>query len=85
MSLLWGGPDVSPSWRPEPWYNFHAGICDSNGVHFSILCEGCLEDIRAENARRPQTERDEVARQVTELMDGDLDGAQTMMDDLGLE
>ena len=51
---------------------------------FSMLCEGCLEEIREENARRPQTERDEVAREVTELLGDDVDGAQTMMDDLNL-
>ncbi len=78
------GPDVSPAWRAEPWYVYRAGICDSDGVYYSMLCEGCLEEIRDANARRPETERDEIARELTELLGDDLDGAQTMMDDLGL-
>ena len=79
-----GGPDVSPSWRPEPWYIYRAGICDSDGVYYSMLCEGCLEEIQDENARRPATERDEIAREVTELLGDDIDGAQAMMEDLNL-
>ena len=80
-----GGPDVSPSWRSEPWYIYRAGICDTDGVYYSMLCEGCLEEIREEKARRPQTERDEIAREITELLGDDVDGAQTMMDDLNLD
>jgi len=76
------GPDVAPDWRDEPWYVFRAGFCDSDGVYYSQLCEGCLEEIRVENDRRPQTERDEIAREITELLDDDIDGAQTTMDDL---
>lgn len=76
------GPNVSPDWRDEPWYVFRAGFCDSDGVYYSMLCEGCLEEIRAENDRRPQTERDEIAHEITELLGDDIDGAQTMMDDL---
>lgn len=63
-----GGPDAKPDWRSEPWYVYRAGICDADGVYYSMLCEGCLEEIREENARRPQTERDEIAREVTELL-----------------
>jgi hypothetical protein len=76
------GPDVEPSWRGDPWYVYKAGFCDSDGVYFSMLCEGCLEELRAENAGRPQTERDEIARELTELLGSDIDGAQAMMDDL---
>lgn len=76
------GPNVSPDWRDEPWYVFRAGICDADGVYFSMLCEGCLEEIRAENDHRPQTQRDEIAREITELLGDDVDGAQSMMDDL---
>jgi len=76
------GPNTAPDWRGDPWYVYQAGFCDSDGVYYSMLCEGCLEDIREENAHRPQTERDEIARQITELLGDDLDGAQTMMDDL---
>jgi hypothetical protein len=77
-----GGPNTDPDWRGDPWYVFRAGFCDSDGVYFSQLCEGCLEEIRDENERRPQPERDEIAREITELLGDDTDGAQTMMDDL---
>ena len=78
------GPNAEPDWRGDPWYIYRAGLCDSDGVYFSMLCEGCLEEMRAENARRPQREHDEIAREVTDLLGDDLDGAQTMMDDFGL-
>ena len=78
------GPNTAPDWRGDPWYVYRAGICDADGVYYSMLYEGCLEDIREENARRPQTDRDAVAREVTELLGDDLDGAQSMMDDLNL-
>jgi len=77
-----GGPNVAPDWRADPWYIYQAGICDSDGIYYSTLCEGCLEEIREENARRPTTERDEIAREVTKLLGDDLDGAQAMMEDL---
>ena len=80
-----GGPNVDPDWRDEPWYIYRAGICDADGIYMSMLCEGCLEDIREENAKRPRTQRDEIAREVTELLGDDLDGAQSMMDDFFLE
>lgn len=79
-----GGPDPAPDWRAEPWYVYRAGICDADGIYFAMLCEGCLEDIRTENKRRPQTERDRIAREVSELLGDDIDGAQAMMDDLDL-
>lgn len=59
-----------------------AGICDTDGVFYGMLCEGCLEEIRFENSKRPQTERDEVAETITELLGDDIDGAQSMMDDM---
>ncbi len=77
-----GGPNVAPDWRDEPWYIYRAGICDSDSVYYSMLCEGCLEEIRSEQSQRPETERDQVAREITELMGDDLDGAQVFMDDL---
>ena len=77
------GANVAPAWRDEPWYVYGAGICDSDGTYYSMLCEGCLEDLRHENSKRPSTGRDEVARQITELMGGDYDGAQAFLDDLG--
>ncbi len=76
-----GGPNPEPEWRAEPWLIYRAGICDADGVYFSMLCEGCLEDIRDSNARRPKTLRDEYAELVTELLGEDLEGAQSMMDD----
>ena len=79
------GPDGNPDWRSDPWYIYQAGICDGDGVYYSMLCEGCVEDIRAENAKRPDSERDEVARLVTELLGDDLDGAQSFMEDHSLE
>ncbi len=77
-----GGPNATPDWRVQPWYIFRAGICDSDGVYYSMLCEGCLEDIRSANEGRADTQRDETARQITDLMGDDLDGAQGFMDDL---
>ena len=77
-----GGPTPQPDWRGDPWYIYRAGICDSDGVFYAMLCEGCLEELRAENAKRPLTERDENARLITDLMGDDLDGAQGFMDDL---
>ena len=76
------GPNANPDWRHEPWYVYKAGFCDTDGVYYSQLCEGCLEDIRHENSKRPQTERDDVARTISELMGDDIDGAQVFMDDL---
>lgn len=76
------GPNPTPDWRGDPWYIYRAGICDSDGVFYSQLCEGCLEEIRFENSKRPQTERDGIAREVAELLGDDIDGAQAMMDDL---
>ena len=70
-----GGPKVEPGSREEPWYVYRAGMCDADGVYYSMLCEGCLEDMRAENDRRPLTERDEVANQITQLLGDDIDGA----------
>ena len=76
------GPNPEPDWRVEPWYIYRAGICDTDGVYYSMLCEDCLETIRAEKAKRIDTERDEIACEITELMGADVDGAQTFMDDL---
>lgn len=70
-----GGPVVEPTWRAEPWYVYRAGICDSDGVYYSMLCEGCLEEIRALNTARPLTERDTLAKEITDLLGDDIDGA----------
>lgn len=76
------GPDIAPDWRSEPWYIYRAGVCDCDSVYYSMLCEDCLQTIRAEQAKRIPTEIDQIAEQVTELMGDDLDGAQVFMDDL---
>ena len=80
------GPDAGPDYRGEPFYIYTAGLCDGDGVYYSMLCESCLEDMRFENEKRARkrllTERDETARDVTELMGDDIDGAQSFMDDL---
>ena len=76
------GPNPQPDWRGEPWYVYQAGLCDSDGVYYAMLCEGCLDEIRCANSKRPQTERDEIAEQITELLGDDIDGAQAMLDDL---
>lgn len=47
-----------------------------------MLCEGCFEEIREENQRRPTTLQDELAAEVTALLGDDLDGAQVTMDEL---
>lgn len=65
---------------------FKAGLVDSDGVYYSMLCglddgSGCLGSIRAENARRTPTCRDEAATLVTDLLEDDPDGAQAMMED----
>ncbi len=76
------GPDADPDWQAEPRYIYRAGICDPDGVYYSQLCEDCLEETRFESTKRPQTERDETAEDITELLGDDIDGAQTFMDDL---
>ncbi len=80
------GPDPEVDWRAEPWYVYKAGFCDGDGIYYSMLCEGCLEDVRLENEKRARKglliERDEQAREITELLGDDLDGAQSTMDDL---
>ena len=78
-----GGPDATPDWQADPRYIYKAGVCDSDGVYYSQLCEDCLEEIRNDNTKRQLTERDETAEQITELLGDDIDGAQTWMDDLG--
>lgn len=75
------GPNVEPDYRSDPWYVYQAGICDSDGIYFAMLCEGCLEEIRSANAARPQTLRDEQAKIITQLLGDDFDGAQAMMED----
>jgi hypothetical protein len=78
------GPNAQPDWQSDPSYIYKAAMCDSDGVYYAMLCEACLEDFRAANDRRPLTERDEIAREITRLLGDDVDGAQTTMDDFPL-
>lgn len=81
-SCCGGGPTWAPDWRRDPWLIYRAGICDSDGVFYSMLCEGCLDEIRAANFKRKPTERDTAAAVVSDLLGDDIDGAQAMMEDL---
>jgi hypothetical protein len=70
------------------WLVFRAGLVDSDGEYYAMLCggpdgSGCLAEVRAENARRTPTFRDEAAALVTDLLGDDLDGAQALMEDFG--
>ena len=77
-----GGPNAEPDWRAEPWYIYRAGLCDADGVYYGMLCEGCLFDIRSENAKRRPSQRDEAAEVITDLLGDDTDGAEAMMEDM---
>ena len=76
------GPNAAPDFQAEPWYIYRANLCDSDGVFYSMACEECLEDLRYQHSQRPKTGRDEMGDIVSDLMGDDIDGAQTMMDDL---
>jgi hypothetical protein len=70
------------------WLVFRAGLCDSDGEFYAMLCdgptgEGCLSTIRAENARRKPTQRDRNADVVRMLSGDDVDGMEADMDDVG--
>lgn len=79
------GPNATPDYRADPWYVYRAGFCDADGVYYSMLCEGCLEELREENVKRVKTTRDEAAQAITDLLGDDLDGAQAMMEDLPID
>jgi len=81
-SCCGSGPDAEPGWRNEPWYVYRAGFCDSDGAYMSMLCEGCLEELEHDYESRPRTLRDEMADTINHLLGDDIDGAQSMMDDL---
>ena len=74
-----GGSETAPvaSSAGNPWADKGACCSQSDGARSR------LTDLRHENSKRPTTQRDEVAREVPELMGGDFDGAQTVLDDLG--
>jgi hypothetical protein len=55
-------------------------------VFYSMLCggpagEGCLQEVRAENARRKRTFRDEAADIIAVLNGDDADGMQADFED----
>ncbi len=76
------GPNIQPDYQHEPWFIYKANLCDADGVFYAMACQDCLEEIRLANNMRPKTDRDEMAEIISELMDDDLDGSQSMMDDL---
>lgn len=80
--LCGAGPNIKPDYQSEPRYIYQAGLCDSDGVYYGACCEDCLEDLPFENAQRVKNERDQIAEQITELLGDDIDGMQTMMDDM---
>jgi hypothetical protein len=80
---------LSPNIESEDdwWLVFKAGLADSDGVYYSMLCDnpsrdGCLSDIRRANDKRTPTMRDEAAALVSDLMGDDVDGAEAFMEDL---
>ncbi|MCA9068059.1 MAG: hypothetical protein KDA84_04015 [Planctomycetaceae bacterium] len=75
------GPNARPDYQHEPRYIYKANLCDADGVFYAMACEDCLEEIRLANRLRPKTDRDEMAEIIGEMMDEDLDGSQSMMDD----
>ncbi|WP_145057965.1 hypothetical protein [Lignipirellula cremea] len=75
------GPNVEPDYQSEPWYIYKANLCDTDGVFYSMLCQECLEEVRQEYNLRPKTTRDEMAKEIGDLLGDDIDGAQSMMDD----
>ncbi|MBV8382414.1 MAG: hypothetical protein JOZ63_07395 [Planctomycetaceae bacterium] len=69
-SCCGAGPKIT---EYDWWLVFRAGICDSDGVYYSMLCDGptgggCLSAIRAENAKRRRTSRDHAVAIVAELL-----------------
>jgi hypothetical protein len=70
---------------PNPDNDFYihkAGLCDSDGIFYSMLCRSCLDDILAKYGKRKRSLRDQKAQLVTELLGDDLDGMEAMMEDL---
>lgn len=68
------------------WLVFKAGLCDSDGVFFSMLCggpdgSGCLEEIRHQNAKRERTFRDDAADLIRTMNGDDVDGMESDFDD----
>lgn len=85
-SCCGAGPRVDD--EREWWLIMKAGLSDSDGVFYSMLCvgcdsTGCLEEIRAANKKRPSTFRDEASTLIMEMMGDDVDGAEAMMEDFG--
>jgi hypothetical protein len=83
-SCCGAGPRVSD--ENDWWLVFKAGLCDSDGVFYSMLCggcdgSGCLEEIRHQNAQRKRTFRDDAADVVAMINGDDVDGMESDMDD----
>jgi hypothetical protein len=85
-SCCGAGPRVTDA--NDWWLVFKAGLCDGDGVFYSMLCggcdgSGCLEEIRHENAKRTPTFRDEMAEMISLINGDDVDGMEADMDDGG--
>jgi hypothetical protein len=83
-SCCGAGPRVTD--EHDWWLVLRAGLCDSDGVFYSMLCggtsgDGCLEEIRHQNAKRKPTFRDEAASIIALLNGDDVDGMQSEFED----
>lgn len=78
-----GDPKLEPTWRDEPWFVYRSSIVDEDGVFYSMLCEGCLEEMRAVYAERIRRHvgGHEVAKVAHDLLGDDLDGVQVTVED----
>src|SRR3954452_9730157 len=68
------------------WLVLKAGLCDSDGVFYSMLCggpsvEGWLEEIRHQNAKRKRTFRDDAADIIVMMNGDDVDGMEAEFED----
>jgi len=83
-SCCGAGPRVTD--EHDWWLVFKAGLCNSDGMFYAMLCdgpsgEGCLSVIRAENTRRKPTFRDDVADIISMMNGDDVDGMQADFED----
>jgi hypothetical protein len=83
-SCCGAGPRITG--REDWWLVFKAGLCDSDGVFYSMLCDnptgdGCLSAIGRENAKRKPTFRDEAADIIASMNGDDVDGMQAEFED----
>jgi hypothetical protein len=73
---------------PDDWWLvMRAGFNDPDGVFMSMLCvgpdgSGCFTEIREDSKKRPPSLRDLAAAEISDLLGDDVDGAESLMDDL---